>query len=33
MSTKRKTVHVCAYSRRRNGRMEQVCQHYRSPPK
>jgi hypothetical protein len=27
-----KTVHVCAYTRVRKGRLEYVCQHWRSPP-
>lgn len=27
-----KTVHVCAYTRVRKGRLEYVCQHWRSHP-
>ncbi len=27
-----KTVHVCSYTRFRKGRLEYVCQHWRSPP-
>jgi hypothetical protein len=27
-----KTVHVCAYTRIRFGRVEYVCEHYRSWP-
>lgn len=29
---KRKTVFVTRYKRRRFGRWEDVCQHFRSPP-
>lgn len=28
----KKTVRVCAYTRFRMGRLEYVCQHWRSPP-
>jgi len=28
-----KRVHVCAYTRQRLGRLEQVCEHWRSWPK
>ncbi len=27
-----KSVHVCGYVRRREGRLEYVCSHYRSMP-
>ncbi len=32
MSIRQKVVQVCAYVRRRNGRLEYVCQHLRSLP-
>lgn len=32
MATSQKTVHVCAYVRTRNGRLEYVHSHWRSPP-
>lgn len=31
-SAKRKSVHVCSYFRKRFGRLEYVCQHWRRPP-
>lgn len=27
-----KSVHVCAYTRRRDDKLERVCSHYRSRP-
>jgi hypothetical protein len=32
MSNHLKSVHVCAYVRTRRGRLEYVCQHWRSAP-
>lgn len=32
LSHERKTVHVCAYTRTRLGRLEYVCSHWRSHP-
>lgn len=32
MATSEKTVFVHSYTRVRNGRLEYVCQHFRSPP-
>ena len=31
-SSKEKTVHVCSYLRKRNGKLEYVVEHHRSMP-